>query len=281
MKILLKHTLPFLLIPAIGLGTLFIGLQIWGSWHDEWSGYTTSQVFSDGECNIAVIPIEGEIVSVGSDVIDENGFEYITTSADKFASDIRRAEADVHIVGILIRIDSGGGSPVASEVMMDALKATPLPSVALIREIGSSGAYLAATGADIIYASPFSDVGSIGVTMSYLEKVEQNKRDGLDFVSLSSAPYKDTMNPNSFLTATEHALLTRDLDIYHKYFVELVATNRGITVQEVNRLADGSSMPGALALDTRLIDAIGNQTTARGWFAGRLELKTEEVIFCE
>ncbi len=258
----------------------YLALGIWGDWHDEWSGYNWEYRWevSDGYCNIAVVPIMGDI---STEPIPEEVSEYTLTNADEMAVLIERATSDENIDGILVRIDSYGGTPVASELIMNAIKRSPLPSVALIREAGTSGGYMIATGADTIIASPMSDIGSIGVTMSYVGNWEQNADTGLTYVPLTSAPFKDYMHPDKPLTGEERSLLERDLAIYHEYFVGLVAENRGLTLEHVAELADGSSMPGALALDAGLIDQLGDQETAREWFAKRLELPADEVIFCE
>lgn len=270
---ILRRLIFALLLILLALGVFTAGLFIFGAWHDEWSGYNASLEYSDGWCNIAVVPIAGNIVPLGA--VDGE------VNADDVVALVHKAERDVDIKGLLIRIDSGGGSPVASETIADAIKASPLPSVALIREIGTSGAYLAASAADTIFASEYSDVGSIGITMSYLENVEQNKQEGLDFVSLASAPFKDYGNPNASLTEEERSLLKRDLAIYHDVFVREVAENRSMALEDVKRLADGSSVPGALALKNKLIDALGGQGDTRTWFAERLGMAPENVVFCE
>lgn len=264
---------------AVGLLLFTFGLWIWGTWHDEWSGYNASLSISDGYCNIAVVPIVGEIY------IDEptsDGSETpAVANADEVIAMIHNAEYDSRIEGVLVRIDSLGGTPVASELIANALKRSPLPVTAVIREYGTSGAYLAATGADVIFASAFSDIGSIGISMSYLENWKQNANNGLSFVPLTSAPLKDYGNPNKPLTTAERTLIERDLRIYHNHFVKEVSENRDIPIDEVEKLADGSSMPGALALENSLIDALGDQETARDWFAKQLDTSRDNIVFCE
>lgn len=247
-----------------------------------WFIFEDDLTVSDGACNIAVLSISGDIVPYEQSMTDEWGDTVLLgTDPDSFSRFLRYAEDDWLIEGVLVRIDSGGGAPVASEIMMRALKRSTLPSVALIRESGASGAYLAATGADTIIASESSDVGSIGVTMSYLDTVRENDSLGLTFNELSSAPFKDYMNPNKELTDEERALLERDLAIWHEVFVRQVSENRNLPYERVVALADGSSVPGALAKEAGLVDAIGDQETARQWFAEQLGLDTSEVVFCE
>lgn len=266
------------------LVTFTIGLWMFGVWHDEWSGYNTrtKTTISDGVCNIAVVPIIGDIIPYAGADQDGNGYELPpSANPDDALVTLRSAETDSNILGVFVRIDSSGGSPVASEIIANAIKKSPLPTVALIREIGTSGAYLAATGAKTIIASPFSDIGSIGVTMSYLENTAKNAKDGLQYIPLVSAQFKDYGDPDKPLTYAERILIERDLKIIHEQFVKEVAENRGLSIEQVSKLADGSSMPGELALKNKLIDSIGDQETARDWFAEQLKITPKEVVFCE
>jgi protease-4 len=278
-----KEKLKIIVLSAVAIIVVFaIGLRMFGSWHDEWSGYNASMKISDGSCNIAVIPITGDIIPYTGADQDGSGNEMPpSTNPDDTLAKLRGAENDPNILAVLARIDSSGGTPVASEIIANGFKNSSLPIVALIRETGTSGGYLIATGAKTIIASPFSDVGSIGITMSYLENTAKNTNEGLQYVSLASAKFKDYGNPDKILTSDERNLLERDLKIWHEQFVKEVAENRNIPVEQVAKLADGSSMPGSLALENKLVDSLGDQETARVWLAEQLKIKPEEVMFCE
>jgi protease-4 len=278
-----KQKLKIITLSALAIIVVFaIGLRIFGSWHDEWSGYNASMKISDGSCNIAVIPIVGNIIPYAGADQDGSGNELPpSTNPDDVLSTLRGAENDSNILGVFIRIDSSGGTPVASEIIANGFKNSSLPVVALIRETGTSGGYLIATGARTIIASPFSDVGSIGITMSYLENAAKNTNEGLQYVSLASAKFKDSGNPDKILTFDERNLFERDLKIWHEQFVKEVAENRNLPIEQIAKLADGSSMPGSLALENKLIDSLGDQENARAWLAEQLKIKPEEVMFCE
>jgi len=280
MKYYLRTIATCLIIGTIALMVFYAGLAIWGHWHDEWSGYNASAYISDGYCNIAVVPILGDITSYG-EYADENGDSYTSTTMGDALSLLNQAEYDPYIAGVLALIDSPGGEPVASELIANELKNSSMPVAAYIVEVGASGGYLVATGADTIIASPFSDVGSIGVTMSYLDYTQQNRAEGIEFVSLSSAKFKDYGSPDKIMTAEERSLLERDLNIYHDEFVKQVAENRDMSLEDVEKLADGSTMPGSLALEAGLIDSLGDRETVREWFAQELGLDSEEVVFCQ
>ena len=259
-----------------------VGLWIFGLWHNRWSGYSASLSISDGLCNIAVIPITGDIISYAGADQDGSWSEMPpSTNADEVLATLYKAENETNILGIFVRIDSSGGSAVASEIISNGFKRSLLPVATFIREGANSGAYLAATGANTIIASSFSEIGSIGVNMSYLDKTAKNAKDGLQYIQLTSARFKDYGDPDKPLTFAERSLIERDLKIYHDHFVKIVSENRNLPVEQVAKLADGSSMPGSLALKNGLIDALGDQETARDWFAKKLEISPKEVIFCE
>ncbi|MCA9360194.1 S49 family peptidase [Candidatus Kaiserbacteria bacterium] len=265
---------------VVTLVLFYIGLLIWGFWHDEWSGYNDSAHISDGYCNIAVIPIVGDITSYGESV-DEYEESILTTTMEETISLLEITEYDPYIAGVMMVIDSTGGAPAASEQITNEIKRSSMPTAAHIIDYGVSGAYLVATGADRVFASPFSDVGSIGVTMSYLEYSERNRAEGLEFVSLASAEFKDYGSPDKPLTPEERLLLERDLQIFHDEFVKQVANNRDMNIEQVAELADGSTLPGSLALEAGLIDELGDREVVREWFANELGLPSEEVVFCQ
>ena len=184
---------------------------------------------------------------------------------------MRKAQDTDAMKAIVVEIDSYGGSSEAGEEMMRAFKESKKPIVAFIRNAGLSAAYLAATGAETIFASNFSDVGSIGITMSYLQNTEKNKKDGLTYIDLSSGKYKDSGNPDRILTEEEKQIFMRDVKIAHEYFVKLVSQNRNLDIGKVKVLADGSSVMGEQALKDGLIDKIGLLPDVKNFLAEKID----------
>lgn len=211
------------------------------------------------DCNVYGVNIHGEVIPYYSNesYSDQNNLMYDETSADEIAWAVNEAQDKDNIKAILVEIDSGGGYAEAGEEMMRTFKESKKPVVAFIRTQGLSSAYLAATGAQTIFASKFSDVGSIGVTMSYLQNTEKNKEEGLTYIDLSSGKYKDSGNPDRPLSEEEKQIFMRDIKITYEYFVSLVSQNRNLSIEKVKALADGSSMAGEAALKNGLIDKIG------------------------
>ncbi|HLD20114.1 MAG TPA: S49 family peptidase, partial [Patescibacteria group bacterium] len=210
-------------------------------------------------CNVLGIELHGELLTYipPTDTDTDDIAVSDSTASEDIVLIIEDAEKDESIKAILLEVDSYGGYVVAGEEVADALRRAIKPTVVLIREGGASAAYMAASGADVIFASKNSDVGGIGVTMSYLDYVQQNQREGLAYVSLSSGKFKDTGDPNKPLSQEEKNLLMRDVNIVHKNFVKTIADNRKLNIEQVEALADGSTMLGGMALEHGLIDQIG------------------------
>lgn len=238
-----------------------------------WAGV---QGVSDGSCTIAVVPIEGVIAPYG-DILEG---EFVI-SPNHIRNQLDIVENDTFIEGVLFEINSPGGTPVAAEHIAEAIANLSLPNVGLIGDLGASGGYLVAAATDHLIASPMSQVGSIGVTMSYLEESKKNEEEGLTFVELSAGEFKEAGNPNKPLTDAERARFERDLAIVHDSFIEQVAQYRELTMDEVRAVADGSGYTGRDALDKKLVDELGGRNAARTHFANILGKTAEEIEFCE
>lgn len=183
-------------------------------------------------CNVLQIRLEGNLLSyIPYDSRNENGGTIIdATSSEDIVSAIEYADKTENIKAIIMEIDSMGCYPVAAEEVANALKRTKKTAVALIRGNGNSAAYWSATGANVIFASAGSDIGSIGVTMSYLDNIKKNEKDGLTYNQLSIGKYKDMLNLDKPLTEEEKKLVERDLKITYENFIKVIAENRKMNI---------------------------------------------------
>lgn len=238
-------------------------------------GYTA---VSDGSCNIAVMPIDGVIMPWGS------GSQYpeFAVTPNDVRDFITLVEEDsLFIEGVLFEVNSPGGTPVASEEIAKQIFSLELPNAALIGDIGASGGYMVASAADRIFASAMSDVGSIGVTMSYVEESKKNEKDGLTYVPLTTGQFKDAGDPNKPLSDEDRTYFQSQLDTINNEFIAFVAYTRNLTFDEVKKLADGSTLIGQKAVDAKLVDQIGNRDSVKTYFAEKLGKDVSEISFCE
>lgn len=238
--------------------------------------FSVEEGISDGVCNVAVLPIEGVILPFHG----LGDFDMIVTP-DVIESFMDKVEDEEDIIAVLLEINSPGGTPVASERIAERFRNSDLPVVGLVGDMAASGGYMVAAATDYLLASAMSSVGSIGVTMSYLEESRKNEEDGITYVELTSGKFKDAGSPNRPLTDEERELFESDLQIMHDRFVDMISEYRNIERYLVADLADGSTMPGARALENNLIDSIGGRKEAKSSLAKLLEKDESEIKFCE
>jgi protease-4 len=230
-------------------------------------------------CNVALIDIKGSLVTTYTpyDTLISQGSIWPEVESDFIVSKIQAAAEDANIKAIVLNIDSPGGNAVAGEEIMNALLGADKPTVAHIRSIGTSAAYWAATGADQIFASKNSEIGSIGVTMSYLEEVKKNEKDGRVYRQITAGKYKDIGSPAKILTDEDRNILQQIIDQIQLNFIQAVAYNRKLDVTFVTRLADGASMLGEKALELQLIDSIGSLEDVKSYLKNFIG---EDVEYC-
>lgn len=230
------------------------------------------EYFDTYGCNVLGLTMHGDVVnyvSSNNQTDEEETVGYADViSSDDIVYQIKEAEYDNNIRAILLDVDSYGGVPVAGEEIANAVFKSTKPVVAVIRQSALSAAYWAISGADRIFASKNSDIGSIGVTASYLENVDKNKFEGLNYVDLSSGLYKDAGNPDRTLTQKEKDLILRDVKITHENFIQDVAVKRDISIEKMREIADGSSVLGETAKALGLIDEIGSFDEAEKYIDG-------------
>tara|TARA_Y100000310_G_scaffold302635_1_gene340156 strand:- start:14104 stop:15000 length:897 start_codon:yes stop_codon:yes gene_type:complete len=211
--------------------------------------------FSD---KIVIIPIKGVITGDGFDDFLSSSGAVSTTIVDF----IKKADEDKSVKGIILEINSPGGTVVASKEIANEIKKTEKPVVAWIREIGTSGAYWVASSSDKIVADPLSITGSIGVIGSYLEFSGLMEEYGVGYERLISGEFKDAGSPYRKLTQKEQRLLQGKLDIIHDAFIDEVSDNRELSKSTVKELATGIFYLGKEAENLGLVDVLGGEDLA-------------------
>lgn len=206
---------------------------------------------------VAVIPLEGEIAYGESNILEGQ-----ITNPEAIENSLRQAEEDPTVSAIVLEINSPGGSPVASEEIMSEVKNCTKPVVVWISDEGASGAYLVASSADKIVASPSSIVGSIGVILSLTDLSELYQKIGVNKYSIKAGEYKDMGADYRNLTAEEQKMLQEMVNQDYDYFIRLVALNRNLNESYVRSIAEGKIYTGSQAKDLKLVDETGGKKQA-------------------
>lgn len=259
---------------------LLPALVFWGFLLILFVGFSAVMYTEDTACNVARVPIQGVLTTTDSGIGELLGMGIIV-SADSIAEIITDAEEDDDVIAIVLDVDSPGGTPLSGDEVMAALSKTEKPVVAVVRDRGTSAAYWAIAGADYIVASPVSAVGSIGVTMSYLEIASSTEYIGSRWIDLSSGSYKDAGSPERVLTDEERAYFQSQVDGVHEYMIGRISTARTVlSYEELSALADGRAFFGEEALSLKLVDELGSFTEATAYIQNILSMSEDEVTLC-
>jgi protease-4 len=174
--------------------------------------------------------------------------------------ELRKAEKDEHVRGVILRINSPGGTITASDVLhreIQAFKARrKIPVVAVLMDVATSGGYYVALAADTIVAHPTTVTGSIGVIMLTVNAQGLMEKIGVSAVAIKSGDRKDAGSPFRALTAEERAMFQSVIDDMQGRFVRLVVESRRLPEARVRAAADGSIYTAEQARALGLIDGV-------------------------
>jgi protease-4 len=217
----------------------------------------TSAGFSDA---IAIIYVEGPIIT-GKPMRSSSGVAYSET----IVQHLRDAQNNASVKAIVLRVDSPGGSVVASREIYDAVmaaRATGKPIVASFGEIAASGGYYISAGADKIYTHPGTLTGSIGVISVFPSLEGLTDKIGVKVTVVKSGPHKDESYGYRDLSPEERAIWQALIDEMYGDFVDIVAQGRQLDTARVKKLADGRVYTGKQAKELGLADELGDLDAA-------------------
>ncbi|MCF4979358.1 S49 family peptidase [Pseudomonas gessardii] len=202
-----------------------------------------------------------------------------SASADNIVSSLRTAFEDPKVKGVVLRINSPGGSPVQSGYVYDEIRRLralyPQTKVyAVISDLGASGAYYIASAADQIYADKASLVGSIGVTAAGYGFVGAMEKLGVERRTYTSGEHKSFLDPFQPQKADETQFWQGVLDTTHRQFIASVKQRRGerLKDKEHPELFSGLIWSGEQALPLGLIDGLGSASSVARDVVGEKEL---------
>ncbi|MES2818433.1 MAG: S49 family peptidase [Pseudomonadota bacterium] len=202
-----------------------------------------------------------------------------SASADHLVGSLRKAFEDPNTKGIILRINSPGGSPVQSGYVYDEIvrlrgEHKDIKVYAVITDLGASGAYYIASAADMIYADKSSLVGSIGVTAATFGFVGVMEKLGVDRRVYTSGEHKAFLDPFQPQKEEETRFWQSVLETTHRQFIDSVKRGRGerLKVAEHPELFSGLIWSGEQALPLGLIDGLGNTSYVAREVIGEKEL---------
>ena len=211
---------------------------------------------------IAIIFAEGEIV---------DGKDKQAVAGDRFASIIADVRADSSVKAVVLRVASPGGSVLASEKIrseIDLLRKEK-PVIASYGSYAASGGYWISNSCDKIYSDPSTLTGSIGV-FSMIPDFSKTAKDILkvNVISVGSSRHSDMFSLIRPLDAQEVAYMQKSVNDIYDAFLANVSEGRGMSTEEIDKIAQGRVWTGADALKIGLVDEIGSLYDAVSYAAG-------------
>jgi protease IV len=199
-------------------------------------------------------------------------------SADAIITGLRAAFEDSNTAGVILRINSPGGSPVQSGYINDEIrrlrdKYPDIPLYAVLQDICASGGYYVAAAADEIYADKSTIVGSIGVRMDSFGFVESMDKLGIERRLLTAGEHKGFLDPFLPLKDDDVHHINSVLGEIHEQFINTVRAGRGDRLVESDELFSGYVWTGERGLALGLVDALGSSS-----FVAREIIGAEEIV---
>ncbi|GAB6138964.1 signal peptide peptidase SppA [Halanaerobaculum tunisiense] len=236
----------FLLVGVLSIGGL--GYLIINSLGDQ----------PEPKNSIAVINVNGPIMAGSSSGILGGA----QANSNQIMKQINQAKDNENIKGILLRVNTPGGSSAASDAIYSELQKfkeeTSKPIVVSMGDMAASGGYYISAAADRIYANHNTITGSIGVIMKFANLEKMYDKLGVEYLTLKSGPHKDIGSSNRDMTQKEKKILQEMINNAYQRFVQIIVAGRDLPEEEVKEIADGRIYDGKQAQKLDLVDQLGN-----------------------
>ncbi len=213
-------------------------------------------------------------------LVDVNGviMAGAEASADMLVPGLRKAFEHEKTKGVIIRINSPGGSPVQSGYINDEIrrlraKYDDIPVYAVVTDVCASGGYYIAVAADEIYADKASLVGSIGVRMDSFGFTEAMKKYGVERRLYTAGSNKGMLDPFLPEDNAQVAHVEDMLDVTHRQFIKVVKEGRGERLKDEPEIFSGLFWTGETALELGLVDGLGS-----AGYVAREVIGAEQVV---
>jgi len=213
---------------------------------------------SDGFFGKAASKEHTAVVDVAGTIAEGN-----PSDADNLIEGLRDAVKDKGTKGVILRMNSPGGSPVQAAYVYEEIRRIKqekpaLPIYAVVSDLCASGCYYIAAAADKIYVHPSSVVGSIGVIMNGFGFVETMQRLGVERRLMTAGEHKALLDPFSPVNEAEKQHLQGVIDSVHRQFINAVKQGRGDRLKETPDTFSGLVWNGEQAIGLGLADATGD-----------------------
>ncbi|MEK9657210.1 MAG: signal peptide peptidase SppA [bacterium] len=229
---------------------------------------------------IAVIEIDG-FIQQGPNTTNFL-FGQNATGSDDFDEMIDSLIKNAHIKGLIVRINSGGGSMMASDQIYQALqkfRSSGRPVYSSMGNLAASGGYYVALGSDKIFANSSTLTGSIGVMSSFLNFQELYERLGISHDQLKTGKFMDLFSSNHLPSEEHLQMIKAHQQKHYDFFSARVMKDRHLTDDEAFFVSQGQLFTGKQAKKLKLIDEVGNFQDTIQTLATKLSINPKNLLF--
>lgn len=228
---------------------------------------------------VAVIDVDGLLFNQRDGGFFGSGENPVSLFIEKLGA----AQADPNVRAVVLRLNSPGGGVTASDLMYRRLiefkEKRKIPVIAMIEDVGASGAYYVACGADSIIVTPTSVTGSIGVIVQTFSLAGTMAKLGIEARAVTSGPMKDMASPFKPLDDADRKVIQEIVTEFHNRFIDTVAAGRPkMTRDAVAALADGRIYTGTQAVANGLADSTGDVEAAIKQAREKAGLRAAKVV---
>jgi protease IV len=254
--------------PEVDLSSPFGLVKLWADAMNEAKAKKTSKD------SIAIVHVEGAIA------LGDGGVSPLTMSEAASSTAIRKAldeaAADDSVKAVVLRVNSPGGSAVASEIILDATRRVKArkPFVVSMGDVAGSGGYYVACASDLIYADASTITGSIGVVGGKLATTQLWNKAGVSFKEYRRGANAGMLSSGSVFSDAERMRMQAWMDEIYGVFKGHVVAARGDRLKKpIDELAGGRVFTGKQALELGLVDKLGTLDDAIAYIAGEAKLE--------
>ena len=249
---------------------------------DEGNFYNAVGVHSYlAEAHAHKLPKQTQVgLLVASGTIQDGHQQEGAIGSENFVDMLRGIEEDESIKALVIRIDSGGGSAFASEIIraeIDAIRKRNIPIYISMGSVAASGGYWMATAGDEIWATPTTITGSIGVFGAFPTLENSLQKIGLNTDGISTTELGGALSIDRPLAPKMNSVIQAGVDHTYQSFIKLVADARKQDVAAIHEIAQGHVWTGAKAKEIGLVDNLGTLNDVIAAAAAKAELKDYSV----
>jgi len=225
---------------------------------------------------IAVIPLSGSITSEGGSLLFGSAI-----TPDSVREQLGRAERDIAVKAIVLRIESPGGVVAPCQEILEEIDKVnqTKPIVVSMGSQAASGGYYISAKANKIVALPGTLTGSIGVISQIPNVKGLYEKLGIEMQTFKGGKHKDMYAGLRELTPEEKEIMQQLVDDYYEQFIDVVAEGRGLSKEQVRNLATGQLYTGTQAKELGLVDELGGLDTAIDLAAQLANVKTPKMEY--